>query len=385
MKLSKSSRRERGKRKSKEKGSKGDKRTKREKDLSHYYDNQTKEKQGDGDVLEPQEGEETKKTSTASSSSSPLSEFVDSSAVHHSSGPTRATNRVLIQGHHVAFPTGKRPFPAQYALMGRIIQALKTGKNALLESPTGTGKTLALLCSTLSWQRREYEESKRAAFMEAEEENKLRRERSEKRRSKEKERRAAAAEATRKEKEENAREVEKIRAALIAKGIEVGDINTLQVLKEMWEVADNSGVTADEKAKFCMMRRVMWEKDARDQKKDKATEEEGGGGAKSSSSSDAAMDVTAEISSITSFACENMSRTSSSSNEMDSSSIVPETQPPRRVKFRRIFFASRTHSQINQVATEGRKEGREGGRQKQIILVLCMVFRVTNLFYCLLR
>ncbi len=46
------------------------------------------------------------------------------------------------------------PFPAypvQVSYMTAVIEACETGKHALLESPTGTGKTLALLCSSLSW------------------------------------------------------------------------------------------------------------------------------------------------------------------------------------------------------------------------------------------
>lgn len=54
-----------------------------------------------------------------------------------------------IRGIDVNFP-----FPAydcQRVYMERVIQALQEGRNALLESPTGTGKTLCLLCATLAW------------------------------------------------------------------------------------------------------------------------------------------------------------------------------------------------------------------------------------------
>jgi Rad3-related DNA helicase len=65
----------------------------------------------------------------------------------------KKTNVFNISGYKVKFPVGKRPFPSQFSVMGQTLRALHTQQNALLESPTGTGKTLALLCSSISWQQ----------------------------------------------------------------------------------------------------------------------------------------------------------------------------------------------------------------------------------------
>ena len=56
-----------------------------------------------------------------------------------------------IDNVRVDFP--KQPYPCQVDYMAQVVKALSTGTNALLESPTGTGKTLCLLCSSLSWQQ----------------------------------------------------------------------------------------------------------------------------------------------------------------------------------------------------------------------------------------
>ena len=50
---------------------------------------------------------------------------------------------------NVYFPC--QPYPQQIAIAKTIHQALEQGKNALIDSPTGTGKTLSLLVGVLSY------------------------------------------------------------------------------------------------------------------------------------------------------------------------------------------------------------------------------------------
>ncbi|CAI0381666.1 unnamed protein product [Linum tenue] len=61
-----------------------------------------------------------------------------------------------VGGISVEFPY--QPYGTQLAFMGRVISTLERAQreghcHALLESPTGTGKSLSLLCSTLAWQQ----------------------------------------------------------------------------------------------------------------------------------------------------------------------------------------------------------------------------------------
>lgn len=51
-----------------------------------------------------------------------------------------------------------QPYGTQLAFMNRVIATLDRAQrdgrsHALLESPTGTGKSLSLLCSALAWQQ----------------------------------------------------------------------------------------------------------------------------------------------------------------------------------------------------------------------------------------
>jgi Fanconi anemia group J protein len=57
-----------------------------------------------------------------------------------------------VAGHAVAFP--KQPYGVQLVFMDKLIRTVENKENALLEAPTGCGKTLALLCGALAWQQK---------------------------------------------------------------------------------------------------------------------------------------------------------------------------------------------------------------------------------------
>ncbi|KAK8294061.1 hypothetical protein V6Z12_D06G229900 [Gossypium hirsutum] len=56
-----------------------------------------------------------------------------------------------LRGIDVDFPF--EAYDCQLVYMEKVIEALQKRCNALLESPTGTGKTLCLLCATLAWRK----------------------------------------------------------------------------------------------------------------------------------------------------------------------------------------------------------------------------------------
>lgn len=61
----------------------------------------------------------------------------------------KMSTTVHIRGIPVIFPF--EPYSIQKDYMEKVIDCLQSSTNGVLESPTGTGKTLSLLCSSLAW------------------------------------------------------------------------------------------------------------------------------------------------------------------------------------------------------------------------------------------
>lgn len=68
--------------------------------------------------------------------------------------PASPPTTIELRGISIHFPF--KPYKCQEDYMGKVLDALMRKENALLESPTGTGKTLCLLCSALAWQREQF-------------------------------------------------------------------------------------------------------------------------------------------------------------------------------------------------------------------------------------
>ncbi|XP_036085024.1 regulator of telomere elongation helicase 1 isoform X6 [Rousettus aegyptiacus] len=58
--------------------------------------------------------------------------------------------KITLNGVTVDFPF--QPYKCQEEYMAKVLECLQKKVNGVLESPTGTGKTLCLLCTTLAWQ-----------------------------------------------------------------------------------------------------------------------------------------------------------------------------------------------------------------------------------------
>ena len=62
---------------------------------------------------------------------------------------SKAKSLTKIEQTEVLFPFAK-PYPCQISMMESVIDCVRNGKNGLIESPTGTGKTLSIICAAVA-------------------------------------------------------------------------------------------------------------------------------------------------------------------------------------------------------------------------------------------
>jgi hypothetical protein len=74
-----------------------------------------------------------------------------------------------VAGFDVHFP--HQAYGVQKVFMNQVLKAIDHAENALLEAPTGCGKTLSLLCGALAWQTAQ-KQKKLAAEQKAEQQRK---------------------------------------------------------------------------------------------------------------------------------------------------------------------------------------------------------------------
>ncbi|KAJ1913622.1 hypothetical protein H4219_005131 [Mycoemilia scoparia] len=80
---------------------------------------------------------------------SPIKKCESSTSPEVAINKKRVMESFFIGGVEVEFPF--KPYTAQMQMMSQILRALKAKSNAMVESPTGSGKSLSLLCSVLGW------------------------------------------------------------------------------------------------------------------------------------------------------------------------------------------------------------------------------------------
>ncbi|PWN40758.1 DNA repair helicase [Ceraceosorus guamensis] len=88
-----------------------------------------------------------------STSNSMLSRDDGTSKASHLSLRTPSSSSATSLSREFSFPY-PQAYPIQLDLMRNIFECAEQGKVAVLESPTGTGKSLSLICATLTWLER---------------------------------------------------------------------------------------------------------------------------------------------------------------------------------------------------------------------------------------